>query len=228
MKLWSSVKKELLIASRGFYFYVELLMAFILLFVLLLVVPEHFVNKDEEFLYLAIPDPAIRAAYIETFDDLDGQPEPVVFKIGKDEITTQLYESQDGHHKRHSLGRKIEMTGGHAHQRECHQYCGRHSHNYHTGAIRFRHLRTLLSAVLPAPRPARGWGWLRIGRRTAPPLPTGGLPTTQAPLTTTRVDLRSDPAAFTDAVADLPPLPTGDPAARPPDPGPRVTPTSAP
>ena len=42
----------------------------------------------------------------------------------------QLYESQDGHHKRHSLGHKIEVTGGHAHQRECHQYCGRHSHNY--------------------------------------------------------------------------------------------------
>ena len=35
----------------------------------------------------------------------------------------QLYESQDGHHKRHSLGHKIEVTGGHAHQRECHQYC---------------------------------------------------------------------------------------------------------
>lgn len=107
MKLWSSVKKELLIASRGFYFYVELLMAFILLFVLLLVVPEHFVNKDEEFLYLAIPDPAIRAAYIETFDDLDGQPEPVVFKIGKDEITTQLYESQDA--KLHVLANESDM-----------------------------------------------------------------------------------------------------------------------
>ncbi len=107
MKLWSSVKKELLIASRGFYFYVELLMAFILLFVLLLVVPEHFVNKDEEFLYLAIPDPAIRAAYIETFDDLDGQPEPVVFNIGKDEITTQLYESQDA--KLHVLANESDM-----------------------------------------------------------------------------------------------------------------------
>lgn len=107
MKLWSSVKKELLIASRGFYFYVELLMAFILLFVLLLVVPEHFVNKHEEFLYLAIPDPAIRAAYIETFDDLDGQPEPVVFKIGKDEITTQLYESQDA--KLHVLANESDM-----------------------------------------------------------------------------------------------------------------------
>ena len=67
----------------------------------------------------------------------------------------QLYESQDRHHKRQNLGRKLEVTGGHAHQRECHQYCGRRSHNYHTGAIRFRHLRTLLSAVLPVPRPAR-------------------------------------------------------------------------
>jgi hypothetical protein len=95
MKLWSSLIKELLIASRGFYFYVELVAALVLLVILLVIVPQNFDRKEEEFLYLAIPDPAIRAAYIETFEDLDGQPETVVLKVGRDEIASQLYESQD-------------------------------------------------------------------------------------------------------------------------------------
>ncbi|NCA99135.1 MAG: ABC transporter permease [Clostridia bacterium] len=107
MKLWSSFVKELLIASRGFYFYVELIAAFILLFVLLFVVPENFASKDEEFLYLAIPDPAIRAAYIETFEDLDGQPEIINLEAGKEEITAQLYESAEA--KLYVLETEAEM-----------------------------------------------------------------------------------------------------------------------
>ena len=46
MKLWSSFVKELTVASRGFYFYVEIAMAAILLFVILFVVPEEFVSKE--------------------------------------------------------------------------------------------------------------------------------------------------------------------------------------
>jgi hypothetical protein len=66
-----------------------------------------FCSKDEEFLYLAIPDPAIEAAYIETFEDLDGRPESVVFKVGRDEITTQLYESEEA--KLHVLATEADM-----------------------------------------------------------------------------------------------------------------------
>lgn len=95
MKLWSSFVKELIIASRGFYFYVELLMAFILLFVLLFVVPENFVSKEEEFLYLDFPQAAIEEKYIASFEDLDGQPEPVVLKVGQDGIAARLYETKD-------------------------------------------------------------------------------------------------------------------------------------
>lgn len=95
MKVWSSFVKELIIASRGFYFYVELLMAFILLFVLLFVIPEHFVSKDEEYLHLDFPVAALEEKYVESFKDLDGTPEPVTLKAGKDNIAAQLYESDD-------------------------------------------------------------------------------------------------------------------------------------
>lgn len=43
----------------------------------------------------------------------------------------------------------IEVAGGRAHQRECHQYRSNNGCNYHTGAIRLSHLRTLLSAAIP-------------------------------------------------------------------------------
>lgn len=95
MKLWSSFVKELIIASRGFYFYVELMMAFILLFVLLFVIPENFVSKEDEYLYLDFPSAALEEKYVESFEDADGQPENVILKVGSDELTARLYESAD-------------------------------------------------------------------------------------------------------------------------------------
>lgn len=94
MKIWSSFVKELMIASRGFYFYVELLMAFILLFVLLFVIPENFVSKEEEYLHLDFPSAAIEEKYIESFRDPDGQPETVTLKAGKTSISARLYETE--------------------------------------------------------------------------------------------------------------------------------------
>ena len=93
MKLWSSFVKELKIASRDFYFYIELFMAFVLLFVLLFVVPDKFVSKEEEFLYLDFPQVSLEQKYFGTFEDLDGHPEIVTLKLGKDEIPAQLYEN---------------------------------------------------------------------------------------------------------------------------------------
>ena len=55
MKLWSSFVKELIIASRGFYFYIEVVMAFIFLLLLLFAVPEQFDSKEDEYLYLDFP-----------------------------------------------------------------------------------------------------------------------------------------------------------------------------
>ena len=93
MKLWSSFVKELIIASRGFYFYIELVMAFLLLAVLLFVVPEHFDSKENEYLYLDFPTETIEQAYIDTFEDLDGLPETVTLKADKQEIDALLYET---------------------------------------------------------------------------------------------------------------------------------------
>ena len=54
----------------------------------------------------------------------------------------QLHESQNRHQKRQHHRQAIEVAGGRAHQRECHQYRSNNGCNYHTGAIRLIHLRT--------------------------------------------------------------------------------------
>ncbi len=95
MKLWSSFVKELIIASRGFYFYVEIFMAVILLFVLLFVVPENFNSKQEEYLYLEFPMTAVEENYLDALGDLDGKPEAVIIKAEKEEISALLYETEE-------------------------------------------------------------------------------------------------------------------------------------
>ncbi|MEA1959766.1 MAG: hypothetical protein U9N81_00475 [Bacillota bacterium] len=54
MKLWHSFVKELRLSSRGYYFYVELVMAVILLAVVLFAVPEEFVSKFASSLGLVV------------------------------------------------------------------------------------------------------------------------------------------------------------------------------
>jgi hypothetical protein len=95
MKLWSSFVKEFVIASRGFYFYVEVFMAFVLLFILLFVVPENFNNKEEEYLNLQFPAATIEENFLNSFEDLDGQPEAVVLNADKQEINALLYETEE-------------------------------------------------------------------------------------------------------------------------------------
>lgn len=55
-KLWHSYKKELKLASRGFYFYIEIGMAVIFLVLLLMVIPENFNTTSTEFIYLDLPE----------------------------------------------------------------------------------------------------------------------------------------------------------------------------
>jgi len=83
--------KELKLASRGFYFYVELFMAIILLVVLLFVIPENFVSKSTEYLYFDLPK-AVVSEYKKDMlkDDLDGQVEKVEIKSKKDLIPAEL------------------------------------------------------------------------------------------------------------------------------------------
>lgn len=58
MKLLSSYKKELLLALRGFYFYVEIGTAIILLIILLFGVKEHSTRVEEEFFFAQMPEGA--------------------------------------------------------------------------------------------------------------------------------------------------------------------------
>ncbi len=55
MKLLSNYKKEMLIASRGFYFYIEIVIALILLGILLFFVKENPSTKQQEFIYIDTP-----------------------------------------------------------------------------------------------------------------------------------------------------------------------------
>lgn len=55
MKLLSSYLKEMKIAARGFYFYVEIVIAAIILVILLAGVNEKSVSKQKEFLYYDMP-----------------------------------------------------------------------------------------------------------------------------------------------------------------------------
>ena len=67
MKLFSSFVKELKIASRGFYFYIEILMAVIILIIFLFAVPDTFTNKTSEYLYLDMPN-EVKETYLESID----------------------------------------------------------------------------------------------------------------------------------------------------------------
>ena len=55
MKLLSSYFKELLIAARGFYFYIEIGFSVLVLIVLLFAVSENPVSKQKEYLSSSLP-----------------------------------------------------------------------------------------------------------------------------------------------------------------------------
>ena len=78
MKLLSSFKKELILASRGFYFYVELIFAMVILAVLLFAIPQNFSSTSTEYLYFKLPQQG-KEIFINNIleDDLDAKSEMV-------------------------------------------------------------------------------------------------------------------------------------------------------
>lgn len=96
MKLLSSFVKELKIASRGFYFYIEIFMAVLILAIFLFAVPDNFNNKDTEYIFLDMPTQA-EEIYLETFleEDLNQQSEAVKVEIDKEEKDATLYVTED-------------------------------------------------------------------------------------------------------------------------------------
>ena len=98
MKLWHSFTKEILLATRSFYFYTEVVMAGIFLFLLLFVIPENFNNKTDEYLYF--DGPAVGFEVFEKellLDDEDHQSEIVALDWEDETIQTRHYETDSKH-----------------------------------------------------------------------------------------------------------------------------------
>ncbi|MGB3159667.1 MAG: ABC transporter permease [Carnobacterium sp.] len=96
MKLFSSFLKELKIASRGFYFYVELFMAVLIVAIFLFAVPDNFSNKTSEYLFLDMPEQA-SGVYLKRVadEDTDGKVENVKIKVGEKKTKASLYTTKD-------------------------------------------------------------------------------------------------------------------------------------
>ncbi|MEE4195615.1 MAG: ABC transporter permease [Anaerolineae bacterium] len=94
MKLWHSFRKELLLASRSFYFYIEVGLAALMLFVLLFVIPENFETKTDEYLYYDVPEAAW--TYFEEdllSEDEDGVVALEEFDWNDETVEARLYET---------------------------------------------------------------------------------------------------------------------------------------
>jgi len=96
MKLWHSFLKEMKLAFRGFYIYIEIFISILLLVVVLTVVPENFSSKSEEYIYFNLPE-NIRENYIDSIKqlDLDNKKEVKKIKINDKEVDADIYETSD-------------------------------------------------------------------------------------------------------------------------------------
>jgi len=91
MKLLSSFKKELILASRGFYFYVELIFALVILAVLLFAIPQNFSGTSTEYLYFDLPQEGVEIFTNQILaDDLDGESEMVEIEAGGKTFNAEL------------------------------------------------------------------------------------------------------------------------------------------
>ncbi|WP_420644757.1 ABC transporter permease [Candidatus Leptofilum sp.] len=95
MKLWHSFVKELVLASRSFYFYIELFMAFIFLFLLLFVIPEQFNSKSDEYVYWDMPEAGRDLLAEQALDaDENGVAETVALEYNGESVSATLYSTE--------------------------------------------------------------------------------------------------------------------------------------
>ena len=96
MKLLSSFKKEFILATRSFYFYVEFGFALVILAVLLFAIPENLSPVEAEYIYPDLPD-AARQYFIDDLmtDDLDGKIESVALEAGGETFDAQLIATNE-------------------------------------------------------------------------------------------------------------------------------------
>ncbi|MCK9252273.1 MAG: ABC transporter permease [Clostridiales bacterium] len=95
MKLLSSFVKELTLATRSFYFYIEILFAVVLLAVVLFAIPEQIRVVQTQVLYLDLPQPAADSLTADLLaEDLDGRWEETVLESGDDRFDARLFETE--------------------------------------------------------------------------------------------------------------------------------------
>jgi len=96
MKLLSSFKKELILASRGFYFYIELLFALVILAVLLFAIPQNFSNITTEYLYFNLPQQG-KEIFINNIleNDPDAKSEMVEIEAGGKTFDAELIVTEE-------------------------------------------------------------------------------------------------------------------------------------
>jgi ABC-2 type transport system permease protein len=94
MKLWSSFKKELILASRGFYFYVELGFAMVLMLVVLFAIPENFSTTTVEYLHPDLPRQG-QEMFLNSLleEDPDSRSETVELEAGGSIYEAELIET---------------------------------------------------------------------------------------------------------------------------------------
>jgi ABC-2 type transport system permease protein len=94
MKLLSSLKKELILATRSFYFYIELLLAAVILAVVMFAIPEHAETMQTRYIYLDMPEQS--AAYVTSLmleEDSDGAAEEAAVEEGSETFNALLIET---------------------------------------------------------------------------------------------------------------------------------------
>lgn len=95
MKLLNSFKKELILATRSFYFYIEIMFALVLLAVLLFVIPEHYKIIETRYVYLDLPQQT--AAFVKESllkEDTDGKMEAVTLQAGGKKYAAELVRKE--------------------------------------------------------------------------------------------------------------------------------------
>lgn len=95
MKLWHSFVKEMILASRSFYFFIEILIAVIFVAVLLILVPEQSEFRQDEYIYLDMPAAGrmvMRGLFL--LDDEDGTTETVEYELNGETLSTTLFQSE--------------------------------------------------------------------------------------------------------------------------------------
>lgn len=96
MKLWYSFIKELKLTSKTFYFYIEIIMALMILAVLLFIVPEKFTSKEIDYISINLPSIVKNNIINELLSqDLDKKVEKIEFKLNGKKVYADLYESKE-------------------------------------------------------------------------------------------------------------------------------------